>query len=113
MAIEAGATLHYKSRIDENEADIVACGPKDTSAIALGEIFHTSHPNHIAFQLNDKLAPGAYSYLIVIDGVGLICTCLWRKQKKSERFPERDHRLLPAPLPRNGHAAREAGGRKG
>ena len=86
MAIEAGATLHYKSRIDEKDADIVACGPKDTSAIALGEIFHTSHPNHIAFQLNDKLAPGAYSYLIVIDGVGLICTCLWRKQKKSERF---------------------------
>ena len=42
MAIEAGATLHYKSRIDEQEADIVACGPKDTSAIALGEIFHTS-----------------------------------------------------------------------
>ncbi len=86
MAIEAGATLHYKSRIDEKDADIVACGPKDTSAIALGEIFHTSHPNHIPFQLNDKLAPGAYSYLIVIDGVGLICTCLWRKQRKSERF---------------------------
>ncbi len=86
MAIEAGATLHYKSRIDEREADIIACGPKDTSALALGEIFRTSHPNHIAFQLNDKLAPGAYSYLIIIDGVGLICTCLWRKQKKSERF---------------------------
>ena len=86
MAIEAGATLHYKSRIDEKDADIVACGPKDTSALALGEIFRTSHPNHIAFQLNDKLAPGAYSYLIIIDGVGLICTCLWRKQKKSERF---------------------------
>ena len=61
MAIEAGATLHYKSRIAQKDADIVACGPKDTSAIALGEIFHTTHPNHIAFQLNDKLAPGAYS----------------------------------------------------
>ena len=36
--------------------------------------------------MNDKLAPGAYSYLIIIDGVGLICTCLWRKQKKSDRF---------------------------
>ena len=33
-----------------------------------------------------NLAPGSYSYLIIIDGVGLICTCLWRKQKKSERF---------------------------
>ena len=86
MAIEAGATLHYKSRIDAKDADIVACGPKDTSALALGEIFRTSHPDHIAFQLNDKLAPGAYSYLIIIDGIGLICTCLWRKQKKSERF---------------------------
>ena len=36
--------------------------------------------------MNDKLAPGSYSYLIIIDGVGLICTCLWRKQKGSDRF---------------------------
>lgn len=86
MAEEAGATIHYKSRVKEEDCHIIACGPKQTSAVAYGEIFHTSHPNHIAFQLNDKLAPGAYSYLIIIDGVGLICTCLWRKQKKSERF---------------------------
>ena len=43
-------------------------------------------PQSCLFQLNDKLAPGAYSYLIVIDGVGLICTCLWRKQKNSNRY---------------------------
>jgi flavin-dependent dehydrogenase len=86
MALEAGAQLHYNSKIDIGDADIVACGPKNTSAVAYGEIFNTKHENIIAFQLNDKLAPGAYSYLIVIDGVGLICTCLWRKQKKSERF---------------------------
>ena len=54
--------------------------------MAFGEIFHTDHPNHVSFQLNDKLAPGAYSYLIIIDGIGLICTCLWRKQKKSGRY---------------------------
>ena len=86
MALKAGAQLHYNSKIDIGDADVVACGPKNTSAVAYGEIFHTKHENIIAFQLNDKLAPGAYSYLIVIDGVGLICTCLWRKQKKSERF---------------------------
>jgi len=86
MAEEAGATIHYKSRVEEEDCHIIACGPKQTSAVAYGEIFHTSHPNHIVFQLNDKLAPGAYSYLIIIDGVGLICTCLWRKQRKSERF---------------------------
>lgn len=86
MAIAAGANLHYKSRVKEEDCQIIACGPKGTSAVAYGEIFRTKHPNHIAFQLNDKLAPGSYSYLIIIDGIGLICTCLWRKQKGSDRF---------------------------
>ena len=65
---------------------IVAAGPRESSAVAFGEIFHTDHPNHVSFQLNDKLAPGAYSYLIIIDGIGLICTCLWRKQKRTSRY---------------------------
>ena len=86
MAIEAGVTIHYRSRRDPEECQIIAAGPKDSSAVAFGEIFHTDHPNHVSFQLNDKLAPGAYSYLIIIDGIGLICTCLWRKQKKSGRY---------------------------
>ena len=86
QALEAGAQIHYKSRVKEEDCTIIACGPKGTSAVAYGEIFRTDHPNHIAFQLNDRLAPGSYSYLIIIDGVGLICTCLWRKQRKSERF---------------------------
>ena len=86
MAIEAGATIHYRSKRKPEECQIIAAGPKDSSAVAFGEIFHTDHPNHVSFQLNDKLAPGAYSYLIVIDGIGLICTCLWRKQKKSGRY---------------------------
>jgi len=86
QALDAGAHIHYKSRVKEEDCTIIACGPKGTSAVAYGEIFHTDHPNHIGFQLNDKLAPGSYSYLIIIDGIGLICTCLWRKQKKSDRF---------------------------
>tara|TARA_B100001996_G_scaffold154694_1_gene117751 strand:+ start:1149 stop:2402 length:1254 start_codon:yes stop_codon:yes gene_type:complete len=86
QALSAGAQIHYKSRVKEEDCTIIACGPKGTSAVAYGEIFHTDHPNVVSFQLNDKLAPGAYSYLIIIDGVGLICTCLWRKQKRSDRF---------------------------
>ena len=73
-------------KVDPSQCDIIAAGPKESSAVAFGEIFETSHPNHVTFQLNDKLAPGAYSYMIIIDGVGLICTCLWRKQRKSGRF---------------------------
>ncbi len=86
QALSAGAKIHYNSRVKEEDCTIIACGPKGTSAVAYGEIFHTDHPNIVSFQLNDKLAPGAYSYLIIIDGVGLICTCLWRKQRKTDRF---------------------------
>ena len=86
MALEAGATIHYKSKVAIEDCTIIAAGPKNTSAIAFGEVFKTSFPNHVAFHLNDKLAPGAYAYLIVIDGIGLICTCLWRKQKNSNRY---------------------------
>lgn len=86
MALDAGATIHYGTRKEPNECQIIAAGPKDSSAVAFGEIFHTDHENIVAFQLNDKLAPGAYSYLIIIDGIGLICTCLWRQQKKSGRY---------------------------
>ena len=71
-----------RSRVKEEDCTIIACGPKGTSAVAYGEIFHTDHPNHIGFQLNDKLAPGSYSYLIIIDGVGLICTCLVAETKE-------------------------------
>ena len=86
QALAAGVKIHYKSRVKPEDCTIIATGPKGTSAVAYGEVFHTSYPNHVSFHLNDKLAPGAYAYLIVIDGIGLICTCLWRKQSKSERF---------------------------
>lgn len=86
QALAAGAQIHYGSRVRPEDCTIIAAGPKDTSAVAYGEVFETSFPNHVTIQLNDRLAPGAYSYLIVIDGIGLICTCLWRKQRNSERF---------------------------
>ena len=86
MALESGVNIHYGVRKAAEDCDIVAAGPKESSAVAFGEIFETNHRNIVAFQLNDKLAPGAYSYLIIIDGIGLICTCLWRKQRNSGRY---------------------------
>lgn len=86
MALAAGAQIHYGVKRPPEDCHIVAAGPRESSAVAFGEVFHTTHENITAFQLNDKLAPGAYSYLIVIDGIGLICTCLWRKQKRTERY---------------------------
>ncbi|MGY8703015.1 MAG: NAD(P)-binding protein [Candidatus Poseidoniales archaeon] len=86
MALDAGVNIHYEIRKPPEECNIIAAGPKELRAVAFGEIFYTDYPNHGTLQLNDKLAPGAYSYLIIIDGIGLICTCLWRQQKKSGKY---------------------------
>jgi len=109
MALEAGVKIHYGVKKSAEECQIVAAGPKESSAVAYGEIFETTHENLVAFQLNDKLAPGAYSYLIVIDGIGLICTCLWRKQRNSGRYLdetiawyERNYDLNRIPIKRVG-----------
>ena len=82
----AGAKIHYRARRNREECQIIACGPIETSAFAFGELFRTSYPDYATFHLNDKLAPGAYSYMLIVDGVGLICTCLWRKQRETTRF---------------------------
>ena len=63
-ALKAGAQLHFNTKRDREACDIIACGPSQTSAFALGELFHTSHPNHVTFHLNDRLAPGAYTYSV-------------------------------------------------
>ena len=39
QAIAAGAQIHYKSKVKETDCQIIACGPKGTSAVAYGEIF--------------------------------------------------------------------------
>ena len=109
MALKSGVKIHYGVKKSPEDCDIVAAGPRESSAVAFGEIFETSHPNLVAFQLNDRLAPGAYSYMIIIDGIGLICTCLWRKQKKSGRYLnetiawyERNYNLDRRPIKRVG-----------
>ena len=109
MALESGVKIHYGVKKSPEECDIVAAGPRESSAVAYGEIFQTRHRNLVAFQLNDKLAPGAYSYLIIIDGIGLICTCLWRKQRNSGRYLdetiawyERNYDLDRVPIKRVG-----------
>ena len=86
IAEGVGVNIHYGAQRDRRDCTIIACGPTGTSAFACGEVFRTSYPNCVVFQLNDKLAPGAYTYMLVVDGIGLICTCLWRRQQGTARF---------------------------
>ena len=38
MALEAGVKIHYGVKVDPTQCDIIAAGPKESSAVAFGEI---------------------------------------------------------------------------
>ena len=86
QAQAVGVHLHYNTRADKRSCHVIATGPRNATGLVCGEIFHTSHPDHVTFHLDDRLAPGAYTYMIVVDGVGMIATVLLRQQRDAERF---------------------------
>lgn len=73
-ALAAGAELHYRQRYAAADCDIIATGPKHATGAVRAEIFHTDHPDQVTLQFDQHLAPGAYTYMVIINGVGEIAT---------------------------------------
>jgi flavin-dependent dehydrogenase len=68
QALAAGATIHYKTRIKPEEADIVASGPPSPDGLAKQITFTTTLPDTVWVLFDMNISPGAYSYLFVLDG---------------------------------------------
>jgi flavin-dependent dehydrogenase len=85
-ALQAGVELHYKSRRDRASCRIVATGPRGTSGIVRAELFETDHPDQVTLQFNHALSPGAYTYLIIVGGIGLIATVLLRREREVDAY---------------------------
>lgn len=100
QALAAGVRLHYRSTRPREQCDVVATGPRGVTGIVRGELFRTSHPDRVVVQLDDRLAPGAYTYMIVTGGVGLIATVLLRRQRDADRFLDESLAWYHAHYPR-------------
>jgi hypothetical protein len=69
-----GGKIIYESNLSIDQADVVACGIKNPSFIAMGLKFPFSHPEKSIVLLDDTLAYKFYSYFIVNDQVGeIVC----------------------------------------
>lgn len=81
QALDAGVNIHYgKTLFDKDKgikkADIIATGPKNVSAIAVGISFRTNHKDIAIGILDDTIAPKAYGYILVSKGKGCIAAML-------------------------------------
>ncbi len=80
QAKESGVNFHFRSRYPEESSDIIATGPIRESTIAAdkGIVFKTDLPNMAIGIFNDDLAYLGYSYLLVAQGYGCLCTVVFK-----------------------------------
>lgn len=80
QALEQGVQIHYRSTIPPSEAQIIATGPIRKAVIAAdkGVVFKTDLPNIAVGIFHDDLAHLGYSYLLITQGYGCLCTVVFK-----------------------------------
>ncbi|NGZ08945.1 MAG: NAD(P)/FAD-dependent oxidoreductase [Nitrospira sp. LK70] len=77
QALDLGIDIRFESVLTEAETDIVAVGPRQACAIAVGCVFDTDMNEQAAVLLDNRLAPKGYAYLLVAEGRGTLATVLY------------------------------------
>lgn len=79
QAMENGVRIFFNQKVDSAKMDIIAVGTatKEIFAVAKGIRFETGMPDMAVAIVNDDAAVKGYSYLLVVDGYGCICTTLF------------------------------------
>jgi flavin-dependent dehydrogenase len=79
QAMSLGVEIHFRKTISKEKANIVATGPitGEIAAIAKGITFKTKTKNIALGVLNNNAAFNGYSYLLVTDGYGTMCTVVY------------------------------------
>ncbi len=81
QAISSGVKIKFNSTILQNDAGIVATGliMKEIFAIDKGIVFETNADDLAVGLINQEAAYKGYSYLLVSEGYGCMCTVLFDK----------------------------------
>lgn len=86
QAKESGVKVYFNKQINEENADIIATGPKYSDMIAKGISFKTNIPDCTYVLVDEKAAPTGYSYMIVNKKRAVIISCVLLHFKDIETF---------------------------
>lgn len=112
QAKEIGVNIHYEKTIPYNQADIIATGPIRPATIAIdkGLVFQTKLPNMALGIFHQDLAFNGYSYLLVAEGYGCICTVVFKEFQRVNRCFEQTIDIAKRLFPLNLTNAHSVGG---
>jgi len=80
QALKRNVNIHYRSKFAAESADVIATGPIKSAVVAMdkGFIFKTDLPNVAIGIFHDDYAYKGYSYLLVANGFGCICSVVFK-----------------------------------
>lgn len=112
QAQNAGVKIHYRSTIAPQSAHIIGTGPIRQSIIAIdkGLVFETDLPNMAVGIFDDELAYLGYSYLLIANGYGCVCSVVFKDFHRLNPCFERTVELAKRIAPIKLDQARSAGG---
>lgn len=112
QALEHGVSIHYRSTLSPEQADIIATGPIRKAIIAAdkGLVFQTDLPNMAIAIYHDDFAFQGYSYLLVAQGYGCLCTVVFSQLQRLNACFERTLELARRLVSLNLDNARPVGG---
>lgn len=112
QALAAGVSLRFGTTLPEAHADILATGPRGQRpyAVCKGVVFRTDAPDVAVALLDDAAGYKGYSYLLVSDGEGCLCTSLWADFDRVSHCLAEARRVLLARWPMTVQDERSVGG---
>lgn len=74
QALDANIPLVFKSKLNADDADIIATGIKEPTFIVTGITFPYDHPDKAITLFDDRLSLRIYSYFVANDNIGQIAS---------------------------------------
>jgi flavin-dependent dehydrogenase len=98
QALDQGVKIHFNKKISKENMDIISTGPAGQKYFAVAKgIRFESNSDDIAFLLlhNEASANGAYSYLLISDGHGCICSVnVYLKGSETKKYYNKTYELI-------------------
>ncbi|MGB8647785.1 MAG: NAD(P)-binding protein [Anaerolineae bacterium] len=100
QAFDCGVVLHYGCPVDRSNVDIWAVGARSRGFfLGAGVTFHTRHPDTVIGLVDNSVAPRAYAYLVIVDGLGTLSVVLTRDFKNARSYLNRAIEFYQTVLP--------------
>jgi flavin-dependent dehydrogenase len=96
QAVDSGVNLHFKTNPPVDTINIIATGPikNEVYIIAKGKTFETDADDTALGIVDNHAAFNGYSYLLISQGYGCLCTVLFDRFKDASKCFEKTEKII-------------------